>query len=355
MKKRGFTLIELLAVIIILSIVAMIATPLVTNLIKGSSSSTDEVNAKRYIEAVKLALTNRELDGEKYLSSCVLKDGVLTCDDTEALDLDIKGKYPIEGNLTLERSNVIGALLKYNGNEYLLYLGDDNKIIKLEDTSNLVTVTFDANGGELVQDTKQVLPNESYGYLPIPTRDGYEFLGWTNGVNLAPDLSAWTLTGGATYDPIEKTIYLPNLNSVATSPMIYVGDTQINTLKTYKLNATIRGTADNTGYLAGAQYYNASKSQYSSNGNAHEINQEWTKYSLGIAGSTQISSGVCSYITFTFNRSTQYAEQPYYVKNVDLRVQNEAIDKYEPFYTTPDSKVVKTTLHTLKAAWKEIN
>ena len=33
MKKRGFTLIELLAVIVILSIIALIATPIILNVI----------------------------------------------------------------------------------------------------------------------------------------------------------------------------------------------------------------------------------------------------------------------------------------------------------------------------------
>ena len=35
-KKKGFTLIELLAVIVILAIIALIATPIVLNIIKTS-------------------------------------------------------------------------------------------------------------------------------------------------------------------------------------------------------------------------------------------------------------------------------------------------------------------------------
>ena len=34
MKKKGFTLIELLAVIVVLAIIALIATPIVMNVIK---------------------------------------------------------------------------------------------------------------------------------------------------------------------------------------------------------------------------------------------------------------------------------------------------------------------------------
>ena len=36
MKKKGFTLIELLAVIVVLAIIALIATPIVMNIIKSA-------------------------------------------------------------------------------------------------------------------------------------------------------------------------------------------------------------------------------------------------------------------------------------------------------------------------------
>ena len=50
-------------------------------------------------------------------------------------------------------------------------------------------VTFDLNGGKLEdhgdseQITKQVTYGEAYGDLPVPTREGYRFVGW-NGKNL---------------------------------------------------------------------------------------------------------------------------------------------------------------------------
>ena len=42
MKKRGFTLIELLAVIVVLAIIALIATPLVLNTIENSRKGAFE-------------------------------------------------------------------------------------------------------------------------------------------------------------------------------------------------------------------------------------------------------------------------------------------------------------------------
>lgn len=39
-------------------------------------------------------------------------------------------------------------------------------------------VTFDPTGGELAQTEKEVEYNKPYGELPIPTREGYTFVGW---------------------------------------------------------------------------------------------------------------------------------------------------------------------------------
>ena len=43
---------------------------------------------------------------------------------------------------------------------------------------NTYTVTFDANGGSVDPTSKTVTFDEPYGELPVPTRTGYDFLGW---------------------------------------------------------------------------------------------------------------------------------------------------------------------------------
>ena len=42
-------------------------------------------------------------------------------------------------------------------------------------------ITFDANGGTVSTNSKIVVEGETYGDLPIPTREGYTFLGWFTG------------------------------------------------------------------------------------------------------------------------------------------------------------------------------
>ncbi len=41
-----------------------------------------------------------------------------------------------------------------------------------------VTVTFDPNGGQVSPTTKEVVVNDPYGILPVPTYAGHTFLGW---------------------------------------------------------------------------------------------------------------------------------------------------------------------------------
>ena len=50
--------------------------------------------------------------------------------------------------------------------------------ITFEPVSYNATVTFDASGGNVAQDTKDVILGETYGALPTPTLKGYTFTGW---------------------------------------------------------------------------------------------------------------------------------------------------------------------------------
>lgn len=55
MNKKGFTLIELLAVIVILAIIALIATPIVLGIIEDARESSKERSAELVLNAVELA------------------------------------------------------------------------------------------------------------------------------------------------------------------------------------------------------------------------------------------------------------------------------------------------------------
>ena len=52
MKNKGFTLIELLAVIVILAIIALIATPMILGVIDTAKRGSAESSALGYVESV---------------------------------------------------------------------------------------------------------------------------------------------------------------------------------------------------------------------------------------------------------------------------------------------------------------
>ena len=62
MRNKGFTLIELLAVIVILAIIALIATPIVLNIIKDSRESAGLRSAEMYLDAVEQSIAKQMMN-----------------------------------------------------------------------------------------------------------------------------------------------------------------------------------------------------------------------------------------------------------------------------------------------------
>ena len=59
MKKKGFTLVELLAVIVILAIIALIATPIILGVIETSKKGASENSALGYLDAVEKQIARK--------------------------------------------------------------------------------------------------------------------------------------------------------------------------------------------------------------------------------------------------------------------------------------------------------
>ena len=109
MKKKGFTLIELLAVIVVLAIIALIATPIVMNTIKRSQKGAAERSADNYIEAVETAVATSKLDSDG------VPDGTYTINDkgnlegnglTKTLEIEMSGNKPKGGTITIKDGRV---------------------------------------------------------------------------------------------------------------------------------------------------------------------------------------------------------------------------------------------------------
>ena len=120
-KNKGFTLIELLAVIVILAIIALIATPIVLNMIDSAKKKSYEQSAEFYIDAVNQAIVRKNLNEQFSPELCEIQsDGNLKCDDT-LLDIEVENIRPIDGKLLYKNKKLEGAIIKF----------DENNIIKI--------------------------------------------------------------------------------------------------------------------------------------------------------------------------------------------------------------------------------
>ena len=83
MKKNGFTLIELLAVIVILAIIALIATPIILGIINDAREKANERSVELYASAVRNAVAAYQLTGlnapKSFSDLTIQYDGDVKC------------------------------------------------------------------------------------------------------------------------------------------------------------------------------------------------------------------------------------------------------------------------------------
>ena len=68
-KEKGFTLLELIALLVIMSILALIVTPLVMTIIRKARTSADKRSIDAYGRSIELAISSHLLDTGKFASS----------------------------------------------------------------------------------------------------------------------------------------------------------------------------------------------------------------------------------------------------------------------------------------------
>lgn len=94
-EKKGFTLVELLAVIIILAIISVIATPLVLNLVENQKKNTFKESIYGILRSSKISLVS---EGFTYPATYTYSNGVLL--NPNGKEIKIQGKI-IEGSGTV--------------------------------------------------------------------------------------------------------------------------------------------------------------------------------------------------------------------------------------------------------------
>ncbi len=150
-RKNAFTLIELLAVIVVLAIIALIATPIVMNTIKKSQKGAAERSAENYIDAVETAVAeerlskNEVLEGEYQITSDgnLCRDKSASCSDEEKIKIEMSGNKPTSGTVTISNDGV-------SQDEVRLIVGDYKVIYNQEKNKYEATDKEKYKNGEVV-------------------------------------------------------------------------------------------------------------------------------------------------------------------------------------------------------------
>ncbi len=136
-KNKGFTLIELLAVIVVLAIIALIATPIVMNTINNAKKGAAERSADSYIKQVETAIAENRVKTGNTVSDGTYEinnDGniCLNSECTEKLDINMNGDKPSSGTIKIINGQVESATDMVVKDYNVSYTSSDNKYVVTE-------------------------------------------------------------------------------------------------------------------------------------------------------------------------------------------------------------------------------
>ena len=125
-NKKGFTLVELLAVIVILAIIALIATPIILNVIDNAKEGAAKNSAYGYIDALEKANAQAILSDSEvtvlsgtYTTSDGGKVVTYGSDKSKTMNVNFKGDAPTDGGtLTYTNGKLTGGSITVSGKAF---------------------------------------------------------------------------------------------------------------------------------------------------------------------------------------------------------------------------------------------
>ena len=132
-KNKGFTLVELLAVIVILALIALIATPIILNVINDAKKQAAKDSAYGYMDAVEKYIVSSELEDES------IQDGIYSVEDLNK-KISVKGSTPDNGNIEIKNSSVKSYDIGIDG--YVVSNGEVKKASTTKEIKNGTAVYY---------------------------------------------------------------------------------------------------------------------------------------------------------------------------------------------------------------------
>ena len=238
MKQKGFTLIELLAVIVILAIIALIATPIVLNIIKDAKESSAIRSGEFYIDAIEQTIASKRMKNKKII------DNTYTVENLKSNGVSVSGELP-EGTVTIENNKIVSCVLTFD--KTTLYC-DGDKLVLAPPVGT--TIYFNPKDNTKCTETTYATELDNYkkaNSLTTPTGQKEGCMKWyvisTNGndVNMILDHNTtaklqWNSSGNNASGPNEIMTSLANDTSSWSIP---------NRTDSYTVNKTVGGVTQN--------------------------------------------------------------------------------------------------------------
>ena len=143
----------------------------------SNNGNIKETSSEEVVKGYTYSINYEKSEGVESIAST--KTSCTTILDNLTCDVTLPGINELSG---YTKDGWYNGVTKV-GSENTLYTLDSNNTgntLSAKATPNSYTVYFDSNGGKVEEESKTVTYKGTYGTLPIPTKEGYEFLGWYN-------------------------------------------------------------------------------------------------------------------------------------------------------------------------------
>ena len=156
-KLKGFTLIELLAVIVILAVISLIATPTVMRSIEQSRKESFKIDSYGIYKAVEQDYMNRQLDNERLDVVYQFSEYNQIVTPSNVSPLNFSGRTPKSGEINIDEygnisfflSNGIWCAILTNSLTDLIIIDYDEENCSTDIEHNIFTFVVDIPSGDL--------------------------------------------------------------------------------------------------------------------------------------------------------------------------------------------------------------